>query len=142
MTGLELESGIVQTNIVGHTKADGFTRLSRQAAFNGEVKAGSNYILIDDFVGQGGTLANLKGFIESNGGKVMAAVTLTGKPHSARLALRDEQLKELRDKHGSLESWWENKFGHSFDSLTQSEARYLAKTKDADTIRNRIAEAE
>ena len=32
---------------------------------------------MDDFVGMGGTLANLKGYIESQGGKVLAAVSLT-----------------------------------------------------------------
>ncbi|HBG04134.1 MAG TPA: hypothetical protein DDY22_00920 [Geobacter sp.] len=32
--------------------------------------------------------------------------------------------------------------GYSFDCLTQSEARYLTDAPDADTIRDRIAEAE
>lgn len=55
----------------------------------------------------------------------------------------NEQLDELRNKHGSdVETWWQERFGHVFDSLTQSEARYLACTENADTIRNRIAEAE
>ena len=91
----------------------------------------------------GGTLANLRGFVESNGGRVLAAVTLTGKPHSARLKLDDKQLAELREKHGTeLEKWWLERFGHAFDCLTQSEARYLARTPDVETIRNRIAAAE
>ena len=98
---------------------------------------------MDDFVGMGGTLANLRGYIEEQGGRVIAAVTLTGKPYSAKLALDKEQLQELRNKHGKeLETWWQENFGHSFDCLTQSEARYLACTENADTIRNRIAEAE
>jgi len=32
-----------------------------------------------------------------------------------------------------------NKFGHAFDCLTQSEARYLACSPDVDTIRDRVA---
>ena len=80
-------------------------------------------MLVDDFVGMGGALANLKGYIESKGGKVLAAVCLTGKPHSAKLALSAERLQELRSKHGT-------------------EARYLARTETVDTIRDRIAAAK
>lgn len=60
-------------NVVGHTGANGFLRLARQAVFDGEVIAGAEYLLVDDFIGQGGTLANLKGYIESSGGIVLGA---------------------------------------------------------------------
>ena len=43
--------------------------------------------MVDDFIGQGGTLANLRGWIEEHGGKVVAAVALTGKPYSANPSL-------------------------------------------------------
>jgi hypothetical protein len=140
---LVVDSGIVQTNVVAHTGANGFGRLARQPFFEGSVAAGQDYVLVDDFVGMGGTLANLRGYIEAQGGKVIGAVTLTGKPYSAKLSLEQTQLQELREKHGTnLESWWQENFGHAFDCLTQSEARYLARTSDVDTIRDRIAEAK
>ena len=140
---LPVDSSVVQTNVVSHTGADGFSRLARQAAFTGEIVAGTDYVMVDDFVGQGGTLANLRGIIEAAGGHVIAATALTGKPHSAALAPTAEQLALLRAKHGKeLEIWWIKRFGHGFDCLTQSEARYLERTQDADTIRNRVAEAE
>jgi hypothetical protein len=141
-TCFPIDGSIVQINVVGHTGADGFSRLARQALFDGDVVAGADYILVDDFIGQGGTLANLKGYIESNGGKVLGATVLTGKPFSAKLALTNEQLVALRAKHGNLEDWWRDRFGHGFDLLTESEARYLERTEDADTIRNRITAAE
>ena len=135
--------GVAQINVVSHTGADGFSRLARQAEFAGEVQAGCEYVLVDDFVGMGGTLANLKGYIESNGGRVLAAVCLTGKPHSAKLALAVARLSELRKKHGTeLETWWIDRFAHAFDALTKSEARYLTRTETVDTIRDRIAAAE
>ena len=66
-----------------------------------------------------------------------------GKPHSASLAPTAAQLTLLRNKHGKdLETWWLARFGHGFDCLTQSEARYLERTANADTIRDRIAAAE
>ncbi len=141
--GWPADTTVAQINVVAHTGADGFSRLARQAEFAGEVQAGHEYVLVDDFVGMGGTLANLKGYIESQGGKVLAAVSLTGKPHSAKLALSPERLHELRLKHGKeLENWWVGRFAHAFDALTESEARYLARTEAADTIRDRIAAAQ
>jgi hypothetical protein len=138
-----VDNGVVQTNVVAHTGADGFSRLARQAEFDGSIQRGAEYVLVDDFVGMGGTLANLRGFIESQGGKVLAAVALTGKPHSAQLQLTTERLNELRHKHGTeLEHWWQQHFGHAFDALTESEARYLVRTPDADTVRNRIIATE
>jgi hypothetical protein len=140
---LPVDSSVVQRNVVSHTGADGFSRLARQAAFAGEIVPGLDYLMVDDFVGQGGTLANLRGFIESQGGKVVAATALTGKPYSAILAATQEHLQLLRKKHGAeLEKWWQARFGHTFDCLTQSEARYLERSADADTIRGRIAAAE
>ena len=141
--GWPVDAGIVQTNVVAHTGSNGFWRLARQAEFEGQVTPGCEYVLVDDFVGMGGTLANLKGYIESQGGRVLAAVALTGKSHSAQLAPSPERLHELREKHGTeLENWWIGHFAHRFDALTESEARYLARTETADTIRDRIAAAE
>ena len=62
---------------------------------------------------------------------------------AARLAVIEAQLTALRTKHGQdLEDWWIDRFGHTFDCLTQSEARYLERTKNADTVRDRIIAAE
>jgi hypothetical protein len=52
---------IVQINKVGHTRARSFNRLVTPAAFEGRVQADADYVLVDDHVGLGGTLANLKG---------------------------------------------------------------------------------
>jgi hypothetical protein len=139
----QVDSSVVQINVVAHTGADGFSRLARQAEFDGTIQWAAEYVMVDDFVGMGGTLANLRGFIESQGGKVLAAVTLTGKPHSAQLQLTAHRLNELREKHGpELEHWWRHRFSHDFDALTESEARYLVRTQDAYTVRNRIIAAE
>jgi len=56
----EIDGGVVQVNVVSHTGADGFSRLARQAEFDGEIQAGSEYVMVDDFCCMGGTLANLR----------------------------------------------------------------------------------
>jgi len=140
--GWRADDEIVQINRVSHTKSSGWHRLAHQALFGGKVQPGKDYLLLDDFIGQGGTFANLKGFIEHAGGRVVGAIALAGKPYSATLQLSAETLTQLRSKHGELENWWINRLGFGFDSLTESEGRYLLRAEDADTIRNRLAEAE
>ena len=140
--GLPIADSVVQSNTVGHTGASGFQRLANQALFVGEVGRGCSYLLIDDFIGQGGTLANLIGYVDSAGGHALGATVLTGKPYSAKLAPDDELIRALRDKHGrDFENWWRERFGFGFDCLTRSEARYLEKSADAQAIRNRLIEA-
>lgn len=140
--GWTVVRSVVQTNLVGHTGASGFARLARQAAFGGAVTA-VDHVLVDDFIGQGGTLANLRGHVIGAGGRIVAATVLTGKLHSAKLSLEPSTLSDLRRKHGAeLEAWWRDRFGHGFDCLTESEARYLLRTPDADRIRDRTAAEE
>ncbi len=135
--GWAVEQDVVQENVVNHTGADGFSRLARQAQFIGEV-APLDYVIVDVFIGQGGTLANFRGHLMKYGARVLCATVLTGKPHSARLHQRAEDLEHLRGKHGDLETWWIERFGFGFDCLTASETRYLINTESTGRIRERI----
>ena len=139
--GLRVDGSVVQANRAGHTGASGWKRLASPPVFAGDVVPGERYWLFDDFIGQGGTLANLRGYIEAGGGRVVGATALTGRPDSATLGLSKSTLTALRHKHGSLEHWWEAEFGYGFDRLTESEARYLLRAEDARTIRDRLAAA-
>jgi hypothetical protein len=138
---LPLISGVIQSNSVSHTGATGYHRLAFPALFEGDVDGG-HYFLVDDFVGQGGTLANLKGYIEWNGGRVLGATVLTGRADSALISLRNETLEGLRSKHGDkLEEWWLDSFGYGLEKLTESEARYLTRVDSFDAIRERLVDA-
>jgi len=138
---LDVYSGIIQINRVSHTSASGNHRLAFPAVFDGSVISES-FVMVDDFVGQGGTLANLKGFIENSGGMVIAATTLTGRADSAKLNLEKDTLTNLRSKHGKhLEEWWIDTFGFGLEKLTESEARYLRRIDDTDSISARLVAA-
>jgi adenine/guanine phosphoribosyltransferase-like PRPP-binding protein len=139
--GLPVARGIIQINRVSHTGSSGYHRMAFPAFFAGLVMA-REYFLVDDFIGQGGTLANLKGFVESCGAVAVGATTLTGKAYSAKLTLSLETLQTLRSKHGNeLEQWWRATFGFGFERLTESEARYLVRSDDADAVTARIVAA-
>lgn len=140
--GFALSTAVVQITKAGHTGATGWWRLCSPALFSGVVEANRGYILVDDFIGMGGTFASLRGLIESKGGRVLCARALTGKPRSATLALQPTTLQALRGKHGDdLERWWQTEYGYGFDALTESEALYLLRAEHADAIRRRLAEA-
>lgn len=138
---LQTDTVIVQSNLVDYSGTDGFSRLARQALFDGDVVVATACLMVDDFIGQGGTLANFRGHIEAGGRRVIEGVALTGKPFSSKPALSDQRLSELRYKHGELEDRWRARFGFGFDAVTESEARYLVGAADADTIRNRVTAA-
>ena len=133
---------IIQANKVGHTRADGWHRLVTPAVFNGDVVAGADYVLVDDHVGFGGTLANLRGFIEHNGGHVLCMTTLTETRAARHIAVLKETLNMLQERHGKeLEQFWHGEFGHGTDCLTNIEAGYLCRVESVATIKTRMAQA-
>jgi hypoxanthine-guanine phosphoribosyltransferase len=137
---LQDDSSVIQSNIVNHTKADGWAKLARQAEFDGVVERGACYLLVDDFVGQGGTLANFRGHFIYNGGRVLGACVLTGKPYSAKIALSSQRLASLLLKYGNpVENLCKSLFGFGHDCLTESEARWIEKAESLDAVRNELA---
>lgn len=136
------EGEIRQSNKVGHTRADPWHRFVTQAEFAGIVTPGANYILVDDHVGFGGTLANLRGYIEQSGGVVLGMTSLTETPGARKIALQPETLEALRSMHGQeLESIWQANFGYGLECCTQLEAGYLCRQQTIDYIRRRMAKA-
>jgi hypothetical protein len=140
--GLPVTTEIIQTNTVGHTRASGYHRLAFQPTFAGDVERGRTYLAVDDHVGLGGTLANLRGHVETEGGHLVAATTMSASRRSEVLALRPETLQALREKHGEpLEQLWQDQFGFGLDRLTDAEAGYLLRSPSVDAIRTGMAEA-
>ncbi|MCY1165191.1 hypothetical protein D9M73_50910 [compost metagenome] len=137
--GLETTADIVQSNRPHRTTLSGLDRIFAGPEFDGKVEPGRSYLLVDDTLTQGATFASLASHIEDNGGIVVGAVALTGKPYSAELQPQTETLAKLREKHGDIEQDFRAATGYGFDALTQSEARYLASFKPAQAIRDRIA---
>ena len=133
---------IVQTNKVGHTRAPAFQRLVTPAMFDGEVQLGAAYVLVDDHVGLGGTLANLRGYVEARGGSVIAITTLTESRDAKRISLRPETRDMLWARHGDeLDQLWQAQFGHGIDSLTEVEALQLCRQQSVAGIEGFLAKA-
>ena len=142
MTGLPVDYGIKQTAKANHTGADGLHRFLSRAAFDGRVKRGQEYIMVDDHVTQGGTLAALRKHIVNRGGKVVAATTLTASRGSGILSPRDSVLQKLITKFGEDFPALLKKAGvaDGLAELSQSEAAYLLKFSP-DRVRDTLARA-
>lgn len=143
--GFELDMDIVQTQKVNRGGSSGVERLIKTVPFQGHVEKGRHYFLVDDTLTQGGTLASLKGYIETNGGIVIGVSALMGKQYSAKLSPSPETIALLRQVTGAeFERWWQNEFGYNFEKFTESEARYLntlIRKSDVDTVRGQIIAA-
>lgn len=136
---LEVNNDIVQTVKANHTNAGAYERIVRQPRFEGEVQEGRNYIIVDDTVAMGGTLAALKGYIESQGGNVVRAITLTGLTvPEFDIVPTEKMLKLVLSKHPELPEWWQNEFGFPIQYLTQGELGHLRTPSSLDEIRNRL----
>jgi adenine/guanine phosphoribosyltransferase-like PRPP-binding protein len=139
--GIDVVLDVVQSEKVGRTGKGSDYRLAYSPLFDGVVKAGY-YLIIDDTMTMGGTLASLKGHIENNGGKVVGATTLTGFGENGVLALSNKMRDQLWEKHGKeLDDYLKEQFGYGIDCLTQGEAGHYRKANSIDEIRNRITEA-
>lgn len=141
--GYEVVAGeIVQINKVGHTRAPAFQRLVTPAHFDGAVQAHANYVLVDDHVGLGGTLANLRGYVEGRGGTVVAVTTLTESRQARRISLRSDTRDMLWEKHGEeLDQLWKAQFGYGIDCLTEVEALNLCRQQSVAGIEDFLAQA-
>lgn len=139
--GGDAEADIVQANSPKRTAMDGLDRLLSPPVFEGPVRNGAAYVLVDDTVTQGGTFASLASHIRDNGGRVAGLVALTGKQYSAKLSPSPELLSQVRDRFNDIEPQFRAATGYGFDALTESEARYLVKHDDAQRVRDRIIAA-
>lgn len=134
---------IVQSAKANRGGLSGLDRVFRTVSFDGTVEKGRRYLLVDDTLTQGGTFAELAAFVRKCGGEVAGIFALTGKQYSRKLSPSEEILKELRALHGDLEESFRQATGYGYDSLTESEARTLARFRPAHAVRDRIlAEAD
>lgn len=138
IAGGKIDNEIVQVTRVFHTGADPMERLSLRAQFEGDVVVGQCYVLVDDVISMGGTLAELADYIQRAGGLVTAAVTLVNAGRIKALRGEPRVIKKLQERNANeiLDI-----FGIQPVALTANEAQYLVGFRTPDEIRNRLATA-
>ncbi len=141
-TGWERDTSLYQISYAGRTGSDSSYRLAFPAVFGGDVKAGRDYLLLDDNSTMGGTIAGLKGYIENRGGHVIGAAVMSARATGLELVPTTKQLNDIQQKHGDVANdYFQETFGYGIARLTRGEAGAVRTAPTFDTIRNRIDEA-
>lgn len=139
---LEVEYNIIQSDKVTRTNSNADHRLAFNPRFQGQVDKDQEYLILDDTLAMGGTIASLKGFIENRGGQVIGAAVMTAHQGSLSMPVNDKMLKAIERKHGpSVDQFWKETFGYGIDRLTQGEAGHLKSAKTFESIRDRVTTA-
>jgi len=134
----QVETDIVQVTRVFHTGADPMERMSLRAEFDGLVLRGAHYVLVDDVVNMGGTLAELANYLLARGGLVSAVVVLVNAGRDKHFLPTKAVIRKLKGRYGNE---IREIFGIDSSALTANEASYLIGFRTADEIRNRLAKA-
>jgi hypothetical protein len=130
---------------VHRTGSGEWHRFAFRPEFEGEVKSGRRYILVDDVFSQGGSLNELRVYIERRGGKAVQTIAMALGEHGDSIAPDAEGTKKLLDKFGKdkIDSFMEDiglYEGHS-NCLTGPETCSLRRAASLDAARDRIFEA-
>ncbi|MCL1827283.1 MAG: hypothetical protein FWG20_04490, partial [Candidatus Cloacimonetes bacterium] len=72
----EIGTSVEQINTQERTGVEHDIRIKTPCKFTGEVESGRVYVIVDDVYTQGGTINQLKNYIEDNGGTVVYVTTL------------------------------------------------------------------
>ena len=89
--GMTVEHGIIAVTDVSHTNASDISRISKRMRFEGHVNKGADYILLDDFITSGAELRDLRDYVNSQGGNVVAMTTFG---HGSFGKLKDLRIDE------------------------------------------------
>jgi hypothetical protein len=136
--GARMDTGITQTNRAYHTGAGRLERLASRPVFDGPVEKGAAYVLVDDVITMGGTLAELADHIREGGGTVKGVVVLADASKSGKLSPSKEDTQRLERRFGDE---IRSQFQVEPAALTADETLTVDGLRDVDDLRNRAAEA-
>ena len=133
-----LDDEIVQANRVFHTGADPMERMNARAAYDGSVSSDARYVLVDDVLTMGGTLAELADYLQRHGARVAGVVILVNAARSGKLAPDERTIAKIKERFGDT---IRDVFGIDPAALTAEEAQYLIGFRTPDEIRYRSIKA-
>ena len=141
--GWQVERDILQINRTWHTNAGADHRLIARCLFDGTVEHDAGYILIDDTLTMGGTLADLRGFIMNKGATLLGATVAVAHEGALHLPIRDKMQEDIYARHGkdAVREFAHEEFGYGIECLTQGEAGHIRKALSLDALRDRFTQA-
>ena len=137
-TQAQLVPTIVQDNRPLTDSPSGIDQLTYQPSFSGSVPKGS-YVIVDDVLKFGSSLANLRGHIAVHGGSVSFASSLATSLFAATLAPDPHLIQDLKKRFRHELEQIPASVGFPVDCLTSREAYFCLGLRNLDALRNPAA---
>ena len=137
--GLKLWDKVQRTDTVKRKQLLAIQRLQHKPVFEGHIMKDKKYVIVDDVIAQGGTIASLRRYVLSHGGKVAAVMALAYSIGSHNIAPTQDKYIRMFLKFGTSISEFQ-KIGliDSYELLTNSQARYLLRFSSARNVQDRF----
>lgn len=138
--GLPIWYGVRLIHIVNRKMLSAIQRLLHKPKFCGFIQEGTQYILIDDVITQGGTIAALREFVIVRGGRVVAVVALAYAIGSHAIAPLKRNVVRLLVKFGMPLILLLQSLGIICDvhELTNSQIKYLLRFASVMNIMHKV----
>jgi hypothetical protein len=116
-------------------ETDPWYRIVALPQFFGYVEPGRSYVIVDDLYHMGGTLASLRGFIESKGGHVIAVSALGFGGFGTRFALAEDAKIRLMARE-KFDETLKDEIGYGIECLTAPEGEVVLRCSSVDELRD------
>ena len=129
--GLEFDDNIVQLPSQTRKGLSKISKLFEFPGFDGSVAKGRYYIAVDDMIGTGATIAELRSYIIRNGGQYAFGCALASSSGTDHLINSSEDQKSaiLNNLGQTMTEWFERTTDVAIDTLTRVESFILAGEK-------------
>lgn len=137
---LDVCDTIFQNRNIKRDQTSFWYRVANVPSFYGSVPTDQDFILVDDVITLGGTLAGLRGYIESSGSNVICMSALANRSGlNDDVAVNKATINQLDKQFGrQLDNFLKKELGYGNASLTIQEARKFLGCASFDEIRNEI----
>ena len=131
--GMTVDHDIIAVTNVSHTNASDISRLSKRLRFEGRVRKGTDYILLDDFITSGAELRDMRDFVQSQGGNVVMMTTFGHGSYGRLKDIRIDNDYKERLKSSGITDQDLRKYGIASEirCLTIGEAAKLSRMVNA-----------
>lgn len=123
-----VEERVFQTKAFAKDRSDAWTRIANPSTFYGEIDKDRPYVIVDDVITMGGTLADLRAFILGKGGSVIGMSAIASRSgHDTPIHLGQALQTQLERFYGrDFEKFCKELVGFSHTCLTRAEgAKFL-----------------
>jgi hypothetical protein len=120
----EVDESVFQMKDFSKDRLDHWVRIAHRSTFYGEIDKKTPYVIVDDVITLGGTLADLRSFIVGKGGRVIGMSTIASREGSdvqIRLDV-DTQTKLEKQYGGDLAKFCDQHLGFHYRGFTRPEA--------------------